>query len=181
MEHPAFMRKGKKLMDENSPTTQDQTVFDKKLVPHRSLNARGLTIILGCVGILSFCASLPFFFMGAWPVAGFFGLDVFLLYIAFRASSRSARAYEHIVLTYFDMSLRKVSAKGREQLLTFTPCWTRIKLDEHEEFGIQRISLVQKRKETEIASFLGAEEKAEFATAFKSALSEARRGPTYNY
>ena len=167
-------------MNENTPHIQDETVFDAKLVPHRSLNAPQLMLILICVGVFSFCVSLPFFLMGAWPVAGFLGLDVFLLYIAFRASSRSARAYEHVVLTHFEMVLRKVSAKGREQLWHFTPCWTRIKLDEHEEFGVQRILLVQKRKEIEIASFLGADEKAEFAKSFKSALSEARRGPTYN-
>ncbi len=168
-------------MNENNLKIHDETVLDAKLIPHRSLNARGLSIILSCVAIVSLCASLPFFLMGAWPVAGFFGLDVFLLYIAFRASSRSARAYEHIVLTHFDMSLRKVSAKGREQLWHFIPCWTRMKLDEHEEFGVQRILLVQKQKEIEVASFLGAEEKAEFANRLKSALSEARRGPTYNY
>jgi uncharacterized membrane protein len=168
-------------MTDSNPKIIDQTVFDAKLVPYRSLSARGLSIILACVGVFSFLVSLPFFFMGAWPVAGFLGLDVFLLYIAFRASSRSARAYEHVVLTHFDMVLRKVSAKGREQTWHFTPVWTRIKLEEHEEFGVQRVLLVQKRREVEIASFLGAEEKAQFATSFKSALLEARRGPTYNY
>ncbi len=168
-------------MDDDNSKIANETVFDAMLVPHRSLNARGLSIILACVGVVSFCVSLPFFFMGAWPVAGFLGLDVFLLYIAFRASSRSARAYEHVVLTHFDMMVRKVSAKGREQLFHFIPVWTRIKLEEHDEFGVQRIVLVQKRKEVEIASFLGAEEKAQLATSFKSALLEAKRGPTYNY
>jgi uncharacterized membrane protein len=168
-------------MNDSNLKIQDQTVFDAKLVPHRSLNARGLSIILGCVGVFSFLVSLPFFFMGAWPVAGFLGLDVFLLYIAFRTSLNSAKAYEHVVLTHFDIILRKVSAKGREQFWHFTPCWTSVRLETHEEFGVQRVAIVQKNKEVEIASFLGAEEKAEFATAFKSALSEARRGPTYNY
>ncbi len=168
-----------KIQDET--VFQDETVLNVTLVPHRSLTTRNLSIIVACVGVVSFCASLPFFFMGAWPVAGFFGLDVFLLYIAFRASSRSARAYEHVVITYFDMMLRKVTAKGREQIWHFTPCWTRVKLDEHEEFGVQSILVMQGKKQVEIARFLGAEEKAEFAKSFKSALLEARRGPTYHY
>jgi uncharacterized membrane protein len=160
---------------------QDCAVFDKTLVPHRSLNARGVNIVIACIGVVGFCASLPFFILGAWPVAGFFGLDVFLLYIAFRANMRSARAYERIVMTYFNIIFKKVSAKGREQLWHFTPIWTGVKIDTHEEFGVQQVVLVQKNKEIEVASFLGAEEKAEFATSFKSALLEARRGPTYNY
>ena len=33
---------------------------------------------------------MPFLLLGAWPVFGFFGLDVLLLYLAFRANYRAA-------------------------------------------------------------------------------------------
>ncbi len=161
-------------------TMRDETIFDATLVPHRSLGPRGISIVIGAVAFVSFCTSLPFFLMGAWPVAGFFGLDVILLYLAFRASARSARAYEHILVTHVDLMLRKVSEKGREQLFHFNPNWSRVETETHEEFGVQRVAVVQGRKQVEVASFLGSEEKEVFAKAFKSALGEARRGRNYN-
>ena len=36
---------------------------------------------------------------GAWPVIGFFGLDVALIYLAFKLNYRSGRLYETIELT----------------------------------------------------------------------------------
>ncbi len=158
----------------------DDIVFDKTLIPHRSTTARGRKTVLGLVTITSFCASLPFFFMGAWPVAGFFGLDTLLLYIAFRANMRVAQHQEQITLTYFNLSLTKISAKGQAKNWQFNPFWTRINLEEHEEYGVQRIDVVQGKKQVEVASFLGADEKQVFADNFKAALVKARQGKFYS-
>ena len=35
---------------------------------------------------------------GAWPVMGFFGLDVLLVYVAFKLNYRSGRLYETVEL-----------------------------------------------------------------------------------
>ena len=40
------------------------------------------------IGAVSFVAGVVFLLMGAWPVFGFFGLDVLLLYWAFRLNYR---------------------------------------------------------------------------------------------
>ena len=47
-----------------------------------------------------------------------------------------------------------------------------------EEFGIERLFLVSQGRRVSIASCLGPDEKASFAGALSTALSEAKRGPT---
>src|SRR5262249_960826 len=114
----------------------------------------------------------------AWPVFGFFGLDVLLVYWAFRANYRSARAYEVVTVTPCELTLRKVSSRGRIQQWKLNPLWVRMERDEHEEFGIQQLFLVSRGQKVSIAAFLGAQEKKSFAVALSGALAEARRGPT---
>ena len=50
----------------------------------------------------------------------------------------------------------------------------------HEEFGIQKLSLVSRGRHLTIASFLGPDEKARFASALSAALGTARRGVERN-
>ncbi len=158
----------------------DEQVFAATLVPHRSLTPRGVKILIACVGFVSLCTSLPFFLMGAWPVAGFFGLDVILLYLAFRASMKSARAYEQIVITHVELLLCKVTARGQVRNWSFNPNWTKLRIDEHEEFGTQKVQLVQGRETVDIGGFLGADEKGMVANDLKLALAEARRGRRFS-
>jgi uncharacterized membrane protein len=156
----------------------DAVVFSASLRPHRSLTRQGHLILFGFVGIVSLLVSIPFYILGAWPVAGFFGLDLVLLWIAFRVSNVRARACEELVLTYVDLVVRRVSHLGKAREWRFNPSWVRLRREEHAEFGTQRVLLVEGRRSVEMASFLGAEEKADFAGALQSALAEARRGPS---
>ena len=43
---------------------------------HRSLSPSGFLILMIAISLVSFCVGLAFLLMGAWPVMGFFGLDV---------------------------------------------------------------------------------------------------------
>lgn len=107
------------------------------------------------------------------------GLDVALLYYAFRANFNAARAYEDVYLTPFELMLAKVTAKGQRAEWRFNPVWVRLEREEHEEFGTQRLTLVSRGHWIEVAKFLGPEEKAIFASDFLLALNEAKRGPRY--
>ena len=69
----------------------DPKIFSALLTPHRSLGPTGFLILMACLGGLSFVSGIIFVSIGAWPVFGFFGLDVLLVYLAFRANYRSAR------------------------------------------------------------------------------------------
>ena len=67
----------------------EPTLFSAIITPHRSLSSTGFLIFMLCIGGISFAAGMVFLMLGAWPVFGFFGLDVALVYWAFRANYRS--------------------------------------------------------------------------------------------
>jgi uncharacterized membrane protein len=156
----------------------DAPVFDAVLIPHRSLGRRGFALLLGGVGIASTLMSVPFYLLGAWPVVGFFGIDVGLLYLFFRLNYRDGQRREHVVLTYLSLLVSHVDPRGRVRQWRFNPLWVRLERETHEEFGVMRLALVQRPREVEIAAFLGAAEKSDFADALSRALVEARRGPS---
>jgi uncharacterized membrane protein len=156
----------------------DPKIFSAVITPHRSLSPRGFLILMLCLGAVSFVSGVVFVSMGAWPVCGFFGLDVLLVYVAFRANFRAARAYEEVTVTASELTLRKVSQRGGVREWTLNPVWVRLERIVHEEFGIERLFLVSRGQRLSVAGFLGAREKENFATALSAALGEAKRGPT---
>jgi uncharacterized membrane protein len=168
------------MTSRNPEAPPDEAVFDAVLRPHRSLGRQGFRLLLLVVAGASTALSVPFYIMGAWPVIGFFGIDVALLYVCFRLSYRSARLQERVVLTYFKLLVSRIDVRGRRSDWSFNPLWVRLERDEHEDFGVLRLALVQRDREIEIARCLGAAEKAEFADAFGLALARARRGPRFD-
>ena len=156
----------------------EPTIFSATLTPHRSLGRVGFLVLMLLFGGASFVTGMLFLVIGAWPVLGFFGLDVLLLYWAFRLNYWHAKAYEQVTVTPSILKVRKVSHLGRAREWVLNPLWVRLDKVVHEEFGIERLSLVSRGKELAIASFLGPEEKASFAKALGRALAEAKRGPT---
>jgi uncharacterized membrane protein len=155
-------------------------LFSALLTPHRSLNRTGFLVLMGFVSLVSFAAGLAFLLMGAWPVVGFFGLDVLAIYWAFRVSFRRAGATEEIRITPYELRVRRVSHRGHVVEFVLNPLWVRLDQTAHAEFGIEKLYLVSKGHHFSIASFLGPDEKASFAKALTGALQAARRGPTYN-
>ena len=156
----------------------EPTIFSVTLTPHRSLGRVGFLVLMLLFGGVSFVAGALFLLLGAWPVFGFFGLDVALLYWAFRLNYRHAAAYEEVKVTPAALTVRKVSHRGAAREWVLNPLWVRLEKTVHEEFGIERLSLVSRGNELAIASFLGPDEKASFAKALGAALNEAKRGVT---
>ena len=160
----------------NDAGPADAVLFSTRLRPHRSLSRKQVRVLLAGIGAVSLVATLPFVIMGAWPVAGFMGLDVLAVYFAFRASFRSARAYEDVRVTTMELLLAKVSPRGVRAEWRFNPSWVRLERETHEEFGTQRLDLVSRGRRVEVAGFLGPDAKAGFADRLSRALAEARRG-----
>jgi uncharacterized membrane protein len=156
----------------------EPTIFSALLTPHRSLGSVGFLVLMAVFGGISFVAGMAFLMMGAWPVFGFFGLDVLLLYWAFRLNYRHAAAYEEVTMTPAALTVRKVSHRGAAREWVLNPLWVKLDKVVHEEFGIERLFLVSRGKQLAIASFLGPDEKASFAKALGNALAEAKRGVT---
>ncbi len=155
-------------------------LFSALLTPHRSLNRTGFLVLMVFISVVSFAAGLAFLLMGAWPVLGFFGLNVLAIYWAFRVNFRDGRASEDISVTPSELRVRRVSHRGHVVEWVLNPLWVQLDQKIHAEFGIEKLYLVSKGRRVSIASFLGPDEKASFAKALLMALQAARRGPSYN-
>ena len=162
------------------PETAEPKLFSALLTPHRSLNRTGFLVLMGFLSVISFAAGIAFLLMGAWPVFGFFGLDVLLVYWAFRVNFRRAKATEEISVTPSELRVRRVSHRGHVAEWVLNPLWVQLDQKIHAEFGIEELYLVSKGRRVAIASFLGPDEKASFVKALTAALQAARRGPSYN-
>jgi uncharacterized membrane protein len=162
------------------PGLSQPELFSALLTPHRSLNRTGFLVLMAFLSVVSFAAGLAFLLMGAWPVLGFFGLDVLAIYWAFRVNFLRARATEEIRVTPSELRVRRVSHRGRVVEWVLNPLWVQLDQKTHVEFGIEKLYLVSKGRRVSIASFLGPDEKANFAKALLAALQAAKRGPTYN-
>jgi uncharacterized membrane protein len=165
-------------MAADNERTQEPTIFSAVLTPHRSLSRKGFLILMTVLGLISFATGTAFLLAGAWPVFGFCGLDVLLIYFAFRLSYRRAKAYEQVTVTPSELTVRQVSHHGRISEWTLNPLWVKLDRVVHAEFGIERLFLVSHGRRLAIAGFLGPQEKESFALALSAALSEAKRGPT---
>jgi uncharacterized membrane protein len=166
--------------NEFDPESAQPKLFSALLTPHRSLSRTGFVALMAFLSVVSFAAGLAFLLMGAWPVLGFFGLDVLAVYWAFRINFRHAKATEEISVTASELRVRRVSHRGHVVEFVLNPVWVRLDQKAHAEFGIEKLYLASRGRRIAIASFLGPDEKASFAKALTAALQAARRGPTYN-
>ena len=162
------------------PGLPEPKLFSARLTPHRSLNRTGFVVLMALLSAVSFVAGVAFWMMGAWPVFGFFCLDVLVIYWAFRINFRRANATEDIVVTPSELRVRRVSHRGHVVEWVLNPLWVQFEQKSHAEFGIEKLYLVSRGRRVSIGSFLGANEKASFAKALMAALQAAKRGPTYN-
>ena len=171
------------MSESNAPTLRaapEPMLFSALLTPHRSLSSVRFFVVMGLVAGISFIGGVVFFLIGAWPVIGFFGLDVALVYWAFRANYLAAAAYEEVTVTPSELRVKKVSARGKVAEWSLNPVWVRLERETHEEFGLLRLFLVSRGRKLAVAGFLGPAEKESFANALGNAIGEAKRGSTRN-
>lgn len=158
-----------------APDEEGEPYFAARLFPHRSLSQRNFAILLAIVAVLCLSSGLVFLSMGAWPVFGFLGLDVLLLWLAFKLNYRSGRAFEEVAVWPHNLVVRKVSPAGQVREHSFNPFWTRFCIDRHEEIGITRMRLSGEGREIDIGMFLNPVDRESFAAAFAQALATVKR------
>lgn len=164
----------------NNTNPSNAQIFAARIRPHRSLSQQNFRLLLIVFCGAAFFTSLPFLFLGAWPVVGFMGLDVLLFWWAFRVNFRDARAYEDVSVTPLELTLAKVSPSGERAEWRWNPIWVRLVREEDEDHGVTRVALVSRNSEVEVAGFLGPAARAEFAAGLSLALTEAKRGPRFS-
>mgnify|MGYP006151087003 CR=1 FL=1 len=157
--------------------SKDKPLFEATLYPHRSLPVQGFLLLLACVATVSFMLGLVFAASGAWPIFCFFGLDVLLLFIAFRMNYRAGRLFEHIQLFENEILIRRVHPNGRAQEWRMQPNWlqiTTVPSSEALKAPIPEVRLRSHGRSIGIGRFLTNDERTYLADALKCALEGAR-------
>lgn len=142
------------------------------LTPHRSLTRRGFLIIMLLIAALNFAAGIVFYAIGAWPVIGFCGLDVLLIWWAFHANFADARRAERIEITETELILDGHVKGLKIPQQRFNRRWVRVELqvDEEREL-VGSLFLRSHGLRTEIGHFLAPGERQELALALRAALA----------
>ncbi|WP_322988873.1 DUF2244 domain-containing protein [Hoeflea sp.] len=156
----------------NNPN--EETMFEAVLSPYRSLGRTGFRVLMSLVTLVTAVHMVVFAMAGAWPIFGFFGLDLVLLFGAFWLSYRSGRSREFVRLSRINLDVRKVAPSGRSEEHRFNPFWARFNIARHEEIGITEMQIVGEGQQTEIGGFLNPDDKESFAAAFQRALATVK-------
>jgi uncharacterized membrane protein len=142
------------------------------LTPHRSLSREGFVALMIVMVGINLAGGLLFLVAGAWPITGFMGLDVLLVWWAFRANFADGRRAERIVVENDLVTLQRLSPAGTRETLEFNRRWLRVELefDEAREI-VGRLLLSYRGAMTEVGSFLGADERTSLSKELRQALS----------
>ncbi len=158
-----------------APPDDAELLFDTELRPRRSLSRGGFWLLMALTGVACGIGAAVFLAFGAWPVSGFFGLDIVLLYGAFRLSYRTGRSRETLRLTRETLTVRRISPAGRIEAWIFQPYWLRVELAESRRHG--RLTLLSHGRRLTVGAFLSPQERADLAVALRAALEHCRRAP----
>lgn len=153
---------------------RDRIIYmDAVLRPNASLSPQAFVVVMAVVGSASFAAGVLYLTAGAWPVAGFFGLDALAVWIAFRASFRAQDQATQVTVDAVSLRLRHRQRGRRDKEVTLPTGFVRVELDE----PVSPASLLRIEHGATayvIGRFLRPEELLSFATALRAALRRAR-------
>ena len=150
-----------------------QPFFERVLAPHRSLRERNFHLLMATLGLVSLAAGIGFVSIGAWPVIGFFGIDVALVYLAFRLNYRSARRSEHVRLAGDALTIERVGVRGEHRKWNFQAFWVRVTLEERGDAS-NRLLIASHGRSLAIADFVPPDTRRELAATLSDVLGRWR-------
>ena len=151
------------------------TVYlDAVLEPPRSLSPRGFNRVMLFLGVMSLIPGLIFYFMGAWPIVGFLGLDVLAVWAVFKLNFRSQTARTYVRVTAEAVDVRKVDGWGRERCTHMPSHFARVEFD-RAATGPDALRLASSAKAYSLGEHLTPRERETFARRLSQAIRDARR------
>lgn len=147
--------------------------------PHRSLSPKGFGIVMAAIGSLAFIIGFGFFLAGAWPVIGFLGLEILIVWGAFKLNYRAARRRETLKTEADDLIIQRTDPSGKTNIEKLSTAWLRVQITPSiapttAQRYRQRVILTSHGKSTEIGSFLHPAEKKHLANELTSMIGRAR-------
>lgn len=153
--------------------------FEQYIFPRRSLGPVGFRILMGIIIFLSFGIGLFFYSLGAWPVTGFFGLDAFLIYWAFKLHYRYGKAMEIIRVKGDKLSITSIDHKGNREEASYSSYWVNIRMSKppgvSERNGDELLEARSHGKGTYFGSFLHPDFRRELLLSLSQALRESKK------
>jgi uncharacterized membrane protein len=159
------------LMDPQAE--QAATVFEAVIVPHRSLSPRGLRVLIAVICLLCAVTALRFWFIGAWPVAGFSVLEIGIAVFLLRLNASRARASELVLLTEDVLRIVRTDRTGQRHERELPVGWLNAVMEERPG-RVPRLLLVSRGLREEVAASLGEAEKRDLWSALHAALHRLR-------
>ena len=152
-------------------THRKKILYKITLYPYRSLNKLGFFLLMFILALFSFIAGIIFMLKGAWPVFGFFGLDVLLVYIFFKINFESEKKKEIIILTKNQLIIEFYDSKRIIKKHYLEANWLKINLIKLKK-EISKLQISSKNKSIVIGSFLRYQEKINVAKSLHRALKK---------
>ncbi len=149
------------------------TSFEAVLQPNPPLGRWGQTVLILAVALVSGIVGIAFALAGAWPVTGFLGLDIVLVWLALRACARSARRAEVITLDETGLHVRRLGFGRDNGAWRFEPYWVRVDVEEPHRPDSPLV-LRSHGRALVIGRFLTLEERLDLARALDRALAAHR-------
>ena len=157
----------------SAPMEIERPLFEALLYPHRSLSQRGFLILTLATFVIVAAYGGLFLLLGAWPIFGFLGAEWLLFWWLLRTHFRGDRRAERIRLYADRLVLQQIDSKGGIAESTFEPYWLQVVLKER---GFENPALLLRShgRAVEIGTFLGADERRQFAQELHSVLTRWR-------
>ena len=147
--------------------------FSTSLRPHRSLPPDGFKWLIRGVVAANLVIGLPLYMLGAWPVMGFMGLDVALLWWLFQRNYLDARRSETLVLTDRELVIDRVAPDGEREQHRLDAYWLKVEQGE-------RLIVTSRGNRVVIGRFLAPDARREVAEQLQAALARLR-SPDYEH
>ncbi len=156
-----------------APNRAGRVYFDAELRPNRSLSPTGFFLLMGVIAGSIAALSTVYVNLGAWPVLGFFGLDIVLIVLAFRLSYRQGRLTETVRVTAEDIAVTRRFPSGAATSYAVPTYWARVHIDDPVRHHSQ-VRVTSQGRTLILGAFLSPDERAAFAKALQAALAQAR-------
>ena len=143
------------------------------LWPYRSLSLQGFRILIALLASLMSLIGLGFYLIGAWPVVGFLGLEIFIVWYAFKWNYRSGQLVETVAITPRKVDITRTDWRGRSKTICLDGVWIKAELDTKAKRRC-RLYLRQHANKMEIGAFMPSAEKPPLAAALNEAFTRLR-------
>ena len=157
-------------MHNNLNFTSDTIYFSKELCPRRSCSPQ----IIRCLFIVSIVLVTPiglvFAYIGAWPVFGFFGLELLALNTLIYYHYHYDFIVEKILITEDHLRVVRTLPSGQKYTWAFQRHWLQVNLQDN-SLKNSHLELRSHGRAILVGSFLTSEERLNLATWLRNSLN----------